>query len=348
MARKRNDIEVEDVTGTSQYDGMQVLKDAHSLPGHYIRTRESLTLVQSYFDAFTVTYNSNGKPEEVCYFAGTKPHLTTIGVVGDTNFSLAGTYIIISSGRKASRYAPYFVVDGIGNPPNITGVTNIPVNIQENDDARIVAFALQGAIESINNAFKVTRSNAVLEVTTTKLGITNNTIDGGTGFVISNEAGSREEVEKIKLTYSSDGNPIWQSQELKNYRYNVYTGRFELIETIELTLPSEEVFPVLEFNEINFVAVGATETILTYTVPPSTEFKFRRSNVSGCNMGTYVIKVDGVVIDKLATYYTKYNDVFNLDDIIFTEGKVITIEVQNRGTQAGNFNANIQGRLSNV
>lgn len=224
---KRNDIDVEDVTSTSQYDGMQVLKDAHSLPGHYIRTKESLTLVQSYFDDFTVTYNANGKPEEACYFAGTKPHLTTIGVLGDTNFSLAGTYIIISSGRKEARYAPYFVVDGVGNPPSITGVINIPVAIQENDDSRIVAFALEAVLKSINNEFKVVRRQSVLEVTTSKLGVTNNTIDGGTSFLIQNEAGTREEVGKVKLTYSAEGNPIWQSQELIGYVYNIYTGRFE-------------------------------------------------------------------------------------------------------------------------
>lgn len=258
MTRKKNDIEVENVTGTSQYDGMQVLKDAHSLPGHYIRTKESLTLVQSYFDSFTVTYNSNNQPEEVCYFAGTKPHLTTIGVIGDTNFSLAGSYIIISSGRKESRYAPYFVVDGIGNPPNITGVINLPVNIQENDDARIVAFALQSVLESINSAFKVVRSNAVLEVTTTKLGVTNNTIDGGTSFVINNQAGDREEVERIKLTYSSEGNPIWQSQELKDYTYNIYNGKFVMSNGSFSKVNGKKTLNVLNANEVIWDEIATT------------------------------------------------------------------------------------------
>jgi hypothetical protein len=235
---KRNDIEVEDVTGTSQYDGMQVLKDAHSLPGHYIRTKESLTVVQPYFDTFNVEYDANNNPTEICYFAGTSAHLTTIGVVDDVNASLRDTYFIISTGRKEARYAIYYVVDGIGTAPSIAGVTSLPVNIQINDPASIVAFATEQVLLTISNGFKVKRTQAVLEASTVRLGVTNNTIDGGTGFIISNTAGTNEQVEKVNLTYSSSGHPIWQSQELVNYRYNVYTGRFELDNDIQVNLDS--------------------------------------------------------------------------------------------------------------
>lgn len=227
MAKKRNDIEVEDVTGTSQYDGLQVLKDAHSLPGHYIRTRESLTLVKSYFDSFTVQYEANN-PVEVCYFAGTKAHLTTIGIVGDVNSSLASTYFIITSGRKEVRYAVYFKVNGVGTAPSVAGTTNVEVNINENDPAAVVALAVELALANLGNVFKIIRENAVLSVTTVKLGVTNNTLDVGTGFTISNTVGESEQVEKVYLTYSSDGNPIFQGEELVDYKYNIYTGRFEL------------------------------------------------------------------------------------------------------------------------
>lgn len=254
----KNNTDVEDISKTSQYDGQQVLKDAHSLPGHYIRTKESLTLVRSYFDAFTVSYNSNGQPEEVRYFAGTKAHLTTIGVIGDTNFSLAGSYIIISSGRKEARYAPYFTVDGNGTAPNITGVINIEVPIQENDGPQVVAFALEQAIKSINNAFTVKRENAVLEITTSKLGITNNTIDGGTSFLITNEAGDREEVEKVKFTYSADGNPIWQSQELKDYTYNIYNGRFVMSSGSFSKVNGKKTLNVLNANEVIWDEIATT------------------------------------------------------------------------------------------
>jgi hypothetical protein len=267
MVRRRNDIEVEDVTSTSQYDGLQVLKDAHSLPGHYIRTRESLTLVKPYFDSFSATYDSNNNPLEVCYFAGTKSHITSIGFIDDVNSSLAGDYFIISSGRKEARYAVYYVVDGVGTDPNLSGVTSIRVDIQENDLAPIIAVATQIALNAVYNAFTIRRINSVLEIETKKLGETNNTLDIGTGFTISNDIGENQVVEKVNLEYSSEGNPIWQSEELFNYRYNVYTGRFELIEEITVNLDTL----VSKEPEIFNVAMAISGTEYSLTLPVDTK-----------------------------------------------------------------------------
>ena len=158
MVRKRNDINVEDVSGTSQYDGLQVLKDAHSLPGHYIRTKESLTLVSAYFDSFNVEYEDEN-PVEVKYYAGTKAHLTTIGFVGDLSSSLAGTYFIISSGRKDVRYAVYYTVDAVGAAPNVPGTVDLEVPISENDDASIVAYATEMVLKSVGDVFNIARKN---------------------------------------------------------------------------------------------------------------------------------------------------------------------------------------------
>lgn len=228
MTRRRNDIEVEDVTGTSQYGGLQVLKDAHSLPGHYIRTKESLTVVQPHFDTFSVTYDGNNNPSEICYSAGTSPHLTTIGVLEDNNSSLSGTYFIISTALKEARYAIYYVVDGVGTAPSLDGVINLRVEIQQNDPSQIVATATDIVLRTVFQGFRIRRANSVLEIETVGLGITHDTIDVGTGFLISNTPGTEEIVQKVLLEYSASGNPIWQSQELVGYEYNVYTGRFEL------------------------------------------------------------------------------------------------------------------------
>lgn len=226
---KKNDINVEDVTSTSQYDGMQVLKDVHSLPGHYIRTKDSLSLVQPYFDDFTVVFDENNNPTEIKYFAGTKSHITEIGCLADNNSNLAGTYVLISSGRKERRYALYITVDGVGTPPNLAGVINLEVSISANDSSQIVALALKQTIDSIGS-FKTKLENSVVTATTVELGVTNNTIDVGTSFIINNTSGERIQVEEVLLQYSTSGNPIWQSQEFVGYKYNIYTGKLVLID----------------------------------------------------------------------------------------------------------------------
>lgn len=226
MTKKRNDIEVEDVTSTSQYDGLQVLKDAHSLPGHYIRTKESLTLVKPHFDTISVVYDTDNNPTEVSYLVGTKPHTTSIGFTDDVSGDKENGYVLLSSGRNEKKYALYITIDGSGTPPSLEGVTNIEIPLSINDPASIITSAYELAINNIGE-FKVNRKNNVLDITTLQLGVADNTTEVGTGFIISNDLGEEQEVEKVLLTYSSNGHPIWQGQELINYDYNIYTGRFE-------------------------------------------------------------------------------------------------------------------------
>jgi hypothetical protein len=285
MARKRNDIEVEDVTGTSQYDGMQVLKDAHSLPGHYIRTKESLTLVKANYDTFDVTYNSSDNPTQITYFAGTKPHVTTIGFTGDSNGDKASGYVLLSSGRNKVKYALYMTVDNIGTPPSLEGVINIEVPLLLNDSANIVAAAYDNAISSIGS-FSVSRSNAVLEISTKELGISNNTSEVGTGFIIQNTSGEQQEVEKVTLTYGSNNDPIWQGQELKGHRYNVYKGMFEKIGAITKDSNNNDAIRVINVSPSDDDISGPTSLLLNN----NTEATVEENQPQGTLVGTLTVK----------------------------------------------------------
>ena len=228
MAKKPNNPNVEDVSALSQYDNGQVLRDAHSLPGHYLRVKESHSLIPDFFDYFTAIYDGNGKPTQACYYAGTKPHLTTIVYNPDISGSLAGTYFLISSGRKGKTFAVVYTVNGSGTIPSIPNVENIIVDIMPNDAASIICVATDIALRPYNLYFTTSRQNSVLEITTVKLGVSNDTTDtGSTGFLLVNSAGESSLIGKVDLTYSVDGNPIWQGQELVGHIYNLYTTRFE-------------------------------------------------------------------------------------------------------------------------
>lgn len=243
---------VEDVKGTSQYDGQQVLKDVHSLPGHYLRTRDAFAVVTSYFDSFNVDYNTDGNPSVIQYYVGISAHLTTIGVLSDENSSLAGTGFILSSGRKEKRYAVYYTVGGVGTPPSLEGVVNLEVPLEPNDTAQIIALATKAALDSTGD-FTTTRSNSVLEIEACKLGVTNNTIGINTNFLIQNLAGSDKKVDNVCLTYSQEGHPIWQGQELKNHRYNVYTAKFEVDADLRTEIGSLDSEVVYNKNQLNVI-----------------------------------------------------------------------------------------------
>lgn len=236
MANKPNNTNVENITALSQYDNGQVLRDAHSLPGHYLRVKESNVLVADFFDYFTAIYNDDNQPTQVCYYAGIQPHLTTIVFNNDVSGNLAGTYFLISSGRKGRSFAVVYTVNGSGAIPSIPDVENIIVDIIPDEVSNIICVATAIALRPYNLYFNVVRQNSVLEITTVHLGITNDTIDtGATGFTIVNSAGQSSLVAKINLTYSAEGNPIWQGQELVDHIYNIHSTSFD-IEREEITV----------------------------------------------------------------------------------------------------------------
>ena len=248
MSNKK--IIVEDLNSTSQYDGPQVLKEVHSLPGKYLRTRDSLTLVKEYFDNFTVSYDNSKRPVDISYFVGTEPHLTTIGVVSSADISIAGSGFVVSSGRREKRYAVYYTVSGNGTAPSIAGTTNVEVPLELGDSSKIIAIATKMALDSID-AFDTRVNNSVIEIETKKLGETNNTIlFNGSPFLITNDPGIDELLSTIYINYSENGNPIWQGQELIDYSYDVFSAKFVLFNGSYSEVYDKKTLNVLNASEV--------------------------------------------------------------------------------------------------
>jgi hypothetical protein len=261
---------VEDVEGTSQYDGQQVLKDVHSLPGHYLRTKDAFSLVTAHFDSFQVTYDSNNNPTFISYLVGITPHLTTIGLSGDVNGSLQDTGFIISSSKKEKRFAIYYTVSGQGSAPSMDGVTNIEVPLELDDSGQIVALATKLALEKTCE-FDIKTFNSVLEIKTKELGITNNTILlPNSSFLIQNTSGEVEKVEEVNISYSDSGYPIWQGQELKEHKYNIYTAKFET-----LVADYTDVYGKKSLNVVNSDEVVWDEIVTSFPDTTSELYTYR-------------------------------------------------------------------------
>ena len=227
MADRKNNNVVEDLKSLSKLGGDGALRDSHSYPGHYIRTKESLTVVKDFYDSFDVTY-ANDLPTEVCYYAGTAPHLTTIACKSDVLFSLQSTYFFMYAAQANTKFYIWYNVDGLGVDPAIANSIGIEVPLASNDDKTIVANATQLILNMsvYKTYFNITRTGSILTIANTHFGPISDTVDNDTTFVFDNTSGARELVEKVNLMYNGS-NPIYNGQELIDYRYNIYKSTFE-------------------------------------------------------------------------------------------------------------------------
>ncbi len=228
MADPKNNNVVEDLKSQSQLGGQGVLRDAHSYPGHYIRTRESLTVVKDFYDSFDVEYDGNNNPTEVCYYASSLPHLTTIEFVADVSSSLNDKYFFIYTAQSNTKFHIWYNVDGAGTDPSPADSIGIEVPIAENDSATVVAMATRLILNlsAYRKYFKTGLTGSILNITNLNNGPINDTEDVDSGFTFDNTSGARDLVAKINLSYNGS-NPIYNGQELINYRYNVYKSTFE-------------------------------------------------------------------------------------------------------------------------
>lgn len=106
--------------------------------------------------------------------------------------------------------------------------------------------------------------------------------------------------------------------------------------------------PISLYNEITGVAMGATQTILTYTVPGSTTLILTRVMVSGDSIGDIELNFNSTTNNRAQLYYTSFN--VNLEysnaqgGYSLPSGTVIDVIITNRSSQGtGIFRANLQG-----
>jgi hypothetical protein len=108
-------------------------------------------------------------------------------------------------------------------------------------------------------------------------------------------------------------------------------------------------YPIVSvFNQITSVAINATTTILTYTVPVAVTDHLLQIDVSGTNIATYDILINSSQYARKRTYFGGNLDAtFSFGDSIssapsFVAGTIITINVTNFRPSLGNFEARIQ------
>lgn len=105
---------------------------------------------------------------------------------------------------------------------------------------------------------------------------------------------------------------------------------------------------LIKYNEALAVASGATQTILTYTVPNSTTTIVKRISISGENIATYKVIYNTNTIATLRTYFGgELDSEINFIDgensgFTMAAGETITIQVLNFRPMIADFSSTLQ------
>jgi hypothetical protein len=132
--------------------------------------------------------------------------------------------------------------------------------------------------------------------------------------------------------YDSNGNPITLGQKTE-------------AQSIPVVLASDEVIPIIEegtpdylYNEISSVSSGVLTTIISFTAnTASNSTRVKKVEVSGTNIGTYVVLINSTIVNKHRTYYAGgFNSIFDFTKgLPLVNGDVLTVTyLQNSGTIA--------------
>lgn len=212
---------------SSQFDPGGVIKNVHDLHGQNLRVRDALSVVSDYWSHLEVAYDGQDRPTSASYYRGLTPNKTTIQTSPDVSGSLQNKYFIIFSGFDNQKHHVWFNVDGAGIDPAPSNSVGIQVSISSNDVAIIIAKAVELTVNNLfSSKFIASVSGNVVTIQNHKYGQFNPSIDVNTSFVVNSILGTNEVVSSISIAYDIDGNPLYQGQVLKNYYYDVYSGKF--------------------------------------------------------------------------------------------------------------------------
>jgi hypothetical protein len=212
---------------SSQFDPGGVIKNVHDLHAQALRTLDSLSVVSGYWSHFNVAYNFQNKPTDVSYYRGLTPNKVAVTCSPDVSGSLQNKYFHISSGYDNQKYHIWLNVDSLGIDPAPLNSIGIEVSIDSNDPAVIVAKAIQLTINNLfSSKFSAAVVGSIVTIQNQSYGQFDPGVDVNTSFVILSETGINEIVTEITIAYDIDGNPLYQGQVLKNYYYDIYSGKF--------------------------------------------------------------------------------------------------------------------------
>jgi len=221
-------LDFRNVTVT-QFDSAQTQKmsfsELHSAHKHFTTS----AILKRPYTHFTQILDGENRPTKVEYYEATVPARDRINVKADNNSDLAGTYITLTEFISKKTFVYYFVVSGTGSAPGI-GDVEIPVEINQNDPASLVAFSLKSSFNNTEE-FEVIGDQllaAYIDIEYLEFGETPAINVGTTGFLSTRiQEGRSIKVGEVELEYDEDDNIIYNGNTLKDFTFNAYKASFD-------------------------------------------------------------------------------------------------------------------------
>lgn len=101
------------------------------------------------------------------------------------------------------------------------------------------------------------------------------------------------------------------------------------------------------YNEVN-ISAGATQEVINETVPAGEKFEIEVIKASGENVGVFDLLIDGNVVERQRTYYTKFNTRLGTEELRVTAGQVLKVQANNRSDTPAFFNVTVYLRRINT
>lgn len=293
----------------TQLESGQVLKGSFSELQSALRTYATNPILTDAYTHFSQTVNVDGYPTFVEYWQASSNSEFKLNFVQDISGSLAGTYIVIEEYLSKKTIAFYYVVDGIGDAPEVAD-EEYPVAISQNDPAAIVRSAFQTAA-SVLDTISINNTSSFLA---TSVNITMLQFGQSTPIDVSNSlfsldiirTGDSFKVGEISLKYDASNNPIYNGSTLRGLLFNPYTASFD-VERDEISVTATvDLGPLISKDPTVYnVAMALANTEYSITIPVDTK-RFQINirdhlspyTVSYVSGGSYLSKAYGVVYEE--------------------------------------------------
>ena len=107
--------------------------------------------------------------------------------------------------------------------------------------------------------------------------------------------------------------------------------------------------PSVQYRAVAGVAMGATSTVISYTVPAGKTFTLQRVNFSSDSVSAWTLQLNSITNNLQRTGYMNFNGVFDYSGSAYAiaAGTVITIAATNNSTAGvAEFDATLIGALA--
>lgn len=99
----------------------------------------------------------------------------------------------------------------------------------------------------------------------------------------------------------------------------------------------------LNVFEEDSISPALDTDIISYTIPANRSVRMRKIEVFGMNKGNFIVRLNGDILARKETYYTRYETEFDFENYTLIEGDVLTVEATNKGLNTALFNARLRG-----